>query len=375
MVAAPPAEGISLPLLRPGLSGAFEEYVASHAEVLAIPPEPAGGAEALAWAKARVRTVERWESALGALCEWAWSAVIKPVLDRVASWSPGRQPRLVLTPIGPLSLVPWHAARSRRGHDGYWSYACAEAVISYTASARQLLEVSCHPARPFAADPVIVADPTAGLVHAIQEAEAIRDCCYPNARYLGSANQPGSVQGEGRPGEVLDALPAAGRAGASVLHVGCHANVVGSAPGQSHLVLADYEHLRVDAILTHARGRSPGVPGGLVSLAACRTDLAADDYDEALTLATAFLAAGAATVVGARWEIPDTATALLMFMYHYFMVRRGQPPRDALRLAQLWMIDPHRVAPPEMPSLLAGRAGSTRLANLTAWAGFTHQGR
>lgn len=375
VTAVPPAEGISLPLLRPGLSSAFDEYAASHAEVLAIPPEPADGTEALAWAKARVRTVERWEGALGVLCEWAWPTVVKPVLDRVASWPLGHHPRLVLTPIGPLSLVPWHAARSRRGDDGSWSYACAEAVISYAASARQLLEVSCHPARPFAADPVIVADPTAGLGHAIQEAEAIRDCCYPSARYLGSANQPGSVQGEGRPDEVLAALPAAGRAGASILHVGCHANVVGSAPGQSHLVLADHEQLRVDAILTHARGRSAGLPGGLVSLAACRTDLAADDYDEALTLATAFLAAGAVTVVGARWEIPDKATALLMFMYHYFMVRCGHPPRDALRLAQLWMTDPHRVAPPEMPSLLAERAGSVRLANLTAWAGFTHQGR
>jgi tetratricopeptide (TPR) repeat protein len=373
---APSAEGISLPQLRPGLSGAFADYATAHADVLALPPEPVNvGDEYLEWDQRRKRAVERWESALGALCEWAWPAVLRPVLDRVAGWQTGRLPRLVLVPIGPLSLVPWHAARSRPGDDAPWYYACAAAVISYAASARQLLQVSSQPARALGAEPVIVADPIAELGYAVQEAEAIRESCYPNARYLGSAPGRGSADGEGRPGEVLDVLPASGRPGASVLHIGCHANVVGSAPGRSHLLLAGHQQLRVDEILKHASGRLPGTPGGLVSLAACRTDLMADDYDEALTLATAFLAAGAVTVVGARWEIPDKESALLMFMYHHFMVRGGHPPRDALRLAQLWMIDPRRVAPAEMPAPLAEKARAPRLARPTAWAGFTHQGR
>ena len=374
VAAAPRVTGIPLPLLRPGLSGAFDGYLAAHADVLACPPESV---------RARQQVVERWESALGLLCEWAWSAAVQPVLDQVAGWQPGWLPRIVLIPIGPLSLVPWHAARSRRAGQDPWEYACAAAVISYAASARQLIEVSRQPparangapGRAPGTGPVIVADPTANLAYAIQEAQAIRDCCYPDARYLGPAGERGPTDGEGRPEEVLDALPAPGHEGASVLHIGCHANVVGSAPGQSHLLLAGHEQLRVDAILKHARGRPPGMPGGLVSLAACRTDLAAEDYDEALTLATAFLAAGAATVVGARWEVPDRASALLMFMYHYLMARGGHPPREALRLAQLWMIDPRRVAPAEMPPELAKKARLRRLANLTAWAGFTHQGQ
>jgi len=141
------------------------------------------------------------------------------------------------------------------------------------------------------------------------------------------------------------------------------------------LLLAGGQELRVDAILRQASGRPPHAPGGLVSLAACTSDLAAADYDEALTPATAFLAAGAATVVGARWQIPDGATSLFMFMFHYLMTAGGHPPRDALRLAQLWMLDPHRAAPAEMPAELAEHASRPELADVVAWGGLVHQGR
>jgi CHAT domain-containing protein len=148
-----------------------------------------------------------------------------------------------------------------------------------------------------------------------------------------------------------------------------------SAPGRSCLLLAQDQELRVDAILRQTSGRPPNAPGGLVSLAACTSDVAAAEYDEALTPATAFLAAGAVTVVGARWLIRDSHTTLLMFMFHYFMAHHACSPRDALRRAQRWMLDPRRIAPPEMPPELASRAGASGLAKVIAWAGFVHQGR
>ena len=151
--------------------------------------------------------------------------------------------------------------------------------------------------------------------------------------------------------------------------------MVGSAPGRSYLLLAGQQKLMVDAILRRAQGRPPAAPGGMVSLAACRSDLAAAEFDEALTLATAFLAAGAVTVVGARWEVPDRATSLLMFMFHHFLTTAPAGPRDALRMAQLWMLDPGRTAPPGMPEELARHATDPRLAELTTWAALTHQGR
>ena len=86
-------------------------------------------------------------------------------------------------------------------------------------------------------------------------------------------------------------------------------------------------------------------------LVACRTDVTAADHDEALTLSTAFLAAGAVTAVGSRWDLRDDPSAALMFMFHHYLAA-GRRPDDALRDAQLWMLDPDRVPPPSMPEAL-----------------------
>ena len=85
--------------------------------------------------------------------------------------------------------------------------------------------------------------------------------------------------------------------------------------------LAGNETLPVSRILAQARRRDPDAPGGLVVLAACTSDLAVADYDEALTLASAFLAACAARAIGARWAVRDEYTALLMFMFHHYLTR------------------------------------------------------
>ncbi len=325
----------------------------------------------------RRQAIAHWREALTDLCDWAWTAGMQPILSLTRSWQLSRPPRLVLIPAGALSLVPWHAARHSVAGDGRSRYALHDAVISYAASGRQLREVAARPTLPLDASPVVVGDPTGTLPGALLESHAILARCYPGGLYLGR-DLPGwdpTAAGPGTPGEVLRQLPAAGRPGASMLHLGCHGVVAGSAPGQSHLLMAGYQELRVDAILRQASGRPPASAGGLVSLAACSSDLALGEYDEALTPATAFLAAGAVTVVGARWHVPDEATSLLMFMFHYFMRQRAHLPRDALRAAQLWLLDPARALPPEMPGELAERARRAEAADITAWAGMVHQGQ
>jgi CHAT domain-containing protein len=206
------------------------------------------------------------------------------------------------------------------------------------------------------------------------EAEALRAVFYPDATLLGRRAPRATPQ------RVLDALPSRrGRPGAALIHLACHAQTAPS-PAGSHLRLtADSgrpaeEPLPVDQILRQAGRRPPGAPGGLVVLAACVSDLSVTDYDEALTLASAFLTAGAVTVVGTRWPVADLSTAIMMFMFHHYL-NAGLPPAQALGQAQGWMLDAGRQAPAGMPAMLADAIARQDLGELAAWAAFTHQGR
>ncbi|GII61461.1 hypothetical protein Skr01_15460 [Sphaerisporangium krabiense] len=315
--------------------------------------------------------------ALARVCDWA-GEVIAPLLRAARAWAPDRPPRIVLVPMDSLGAIPWHAAR----RDG--RYACQDAVISFAASGRQLADALRRPPRPYDANPVLVADPTLTLSLARPEIAALRAAFYTTARLYGP-DLPGA-SGEGRPGEVLDHLPSRDGLGASLLHLACHAST-GAGPESSHLKLApappqdagddapDHEPLPASRVLRRALGRPPDAPGGLVVLSACETDRTPGAYDEALTLATAFLAAGAATVVGSRWEVGDLRSAGLMFMFHHHLAAAA--PADALRAAQLWMLDPDRPYPDTMPPELREelRHSSLDLARPDAWAAFTHQGR
>jgi CHAT domain-containing protein len=158
-----------------------------------------------------------------------------------------------------------------------------------------------------------------------------------------------------------------------VQHLACHAFIEDS-PARTYLLLAGMQQLTVGDLLIAAGGRRPEAPGATVSLAACTTNLAGRQHDESLTLATAFLVAGSASVVGSLWQVPDLRTALLMFMTHHYLQEAGATARDALRRAQLWMLDPGRALPDSMPDALARLAHTTDLTAPHGWAGFTHQG-
>jgi tetratricopeptide (TPR) repeat protein len=373
-----PAE-IPLSWPRRGPDDALDRYVSAYTAALAYYRNAPAGEDPGGQGNtdSPILAADGWRQALDELCDWAWPAVMQPILSLTRTWQLARPARVVLIPAGALSLVPWHAARYRPDGHGPRRYVLEDLVVSYAASGRQLRAAAGRDSLPLASSPVVVAGLDDALPAAMQEAQAIVNSLYPAARYLG----PGSpgweriADGQGTPSEVLAHLPAADQPGASLLHLGCHGLVSGSAPGRSCLLLAGDRELRVDTILRQAAGRPPNAPGGLVSLAACTSDAAMAEYDEALTPATAFLAAGAVTAVGARWPVGDAATALLMFMFHYFMTRRACSPRDALRSAQLWMLDPGRTAPPEMPPELAGYTRRRSLDKVMAWAAFAHQGR
>ncbi|SFN04811.1 CHAT domain-containing protein [Streptomyces sp. cf124] len=327
----------------------------------------------------------RWRTALEGLCAWAGEVAMGPLLAATESWWPGRAPRIVLAPVGALGIVPWHAARcpvsapsTPAGQEAARTdHALARAVVSYCASARQLIEVADRPAAVLGQGAVaVVVDP--GGSPTMHREAALVASLHPRVTVIGGmggdTDTGGALPPEPRSLEPF--LPGRGPAPTALLHVNCHADT-GPTSNDSVLKLDATHTVSVQDLLTGAAGRDPGMPGGTVLLANCTSDLTLSDHDEALTLATAFLGAGATAVVGSRWAIADDPrTTLLVLLVHHHM-RRGTPPREALRAAQLWMLDPDRVLPPELAfceALLADTAYGPP-DELEIWASFTHHGR
>ncbi|MEV5320837.1 CHAT domain-containing protein [Streptomyces sp. NPDC052687] len=296
-------------------------------------------------------------AALERLCEWAGTAAMGPLLDALPRGF-GRVPSLVLVPMAELGAVPWHAARLPGRRRSTHGYACQEADISYLPSARLLCEVAARPAGR-SRQALVVGNPTHDLHHAGEEAEAIHRAFHPDGDLLG----PGTAT----PAAVTDWLR---RQRGGLLHLACHGVVRQGERHSAYLALSGGRLAAEE--LTEGADRYRHLD--LVVLAACRTNVSGHGYDEAYSLATAFLVAGARSVIGSLWPVPDEATSLLMYMTHHFMSRDGLPPGPALRSAQSWMLDDRRQPPPGMPDRLRARVPSIRGDDLTAWAGFTHLG-
>ncbi|MGX5211631.1 CHAT domain-containing protein [Streptomyces violaceus] len=295
-------------------------------------------------------------AALEQVCAWAGTAVMEPLLSRLPRGY-GRVPSLVLVPMGDLGVVPWHAARVR-GRRRSQGYACEEVDISYLPSARLLCDVAARPAAGTRRT-LVVGNPTRDLHHAGEEAEAVHSVFHPEGDLLG----PGAAT----PAAVTDWLR---RQQGGLLHLACHGVVRQGERHSAYLALSGGRLAAEE--LTEGATRYRGLD--LVVLAACRTNVSGHGYDEAYSLSTAFLVAGARSVIGSLWPVPDEATSLLMYMTHHFMSHEGLPPGVALRSAQSWMLNERREAPQGMPDRLRARVGHIDGDDLTAWAGFTHLG-
>ncbi len=303
---------------------------------------------------------QRWRDTLDRLCSWAWTAAVGPLLAELRRWRLDRPPRLILVPMGSLASVPWHAARDGRGDRGL-----QHAIFSYAPSARLLCQNARRPDVAVDDGGLVVGDPTRDLPDARSEALAVRSAFYPAAELLGDAGDPAPATAAA----VRDWLRRTDGS-RSLLHLACHGAVREGIDG-SYLVLASGERLSARDILETRRTGAIG----LVALAACTTNVPSGAYDEAFSLSTAFLAAGARTVFGSLWPVPSGATSLLMFMAHHYLREEKLPPAEALNQAQRWVLDPDRTVPSTMPPGLAARVPALDADDVAAWAGFTHQGR
>jgi CHAT domain-containing protein len=208
------------------------------------------------------------------------------------------------------------------------------------------------------------------------ELDALRWAVYPQATVLGPVDD---ADGPGTPAGLLGRLPGSGAPSPAVVHLACHATA-GDDPERSVVDLV--EPLSVAAVLRQGARRDRAEPGPVVVLAACETALTRSSHDEALTPATAFLAAGAVGVVGSLWKANNRYTSVLMVVFHHFHHTERLPAPEALRRTQLWALDPARPAVEAL--LLAGpaallppwlRGRLPTLSSVAMWAAFVHHGR
>ncbi len=145
----------------------------------------------------------------------------------------------------------------------------------------------------------------------------------------------GEAAGEGVAKEQIE--------NATFVHFAVHGFVDGQQPEHSFLALA------VPAALSE--GDENGIVEGweivdemhttaeLVTLSACETSLGRERSGEGpSSLNRAFLAAGARSVLSALWRVDDAATSELMIRF-YRHLTAGTPKADALRLAQVELIE------------------------------------
>ncbi len=315
---------------------------------------------------------------LEALCDWAWRAAIGPLLEsyvpRLTARPPDRIPRIMLIPMGDLARVPWHAARNREG-----VYAVQLAAISQAVSARLLCDNAVLAPVSIGSAGMVVADPDSGaraasLRSARIEAHAVRRAFYRGARYLGRLpDDRVSASGAGTAEEVRAWLANQSPSAGTMLHLACHGYFRAGPDAVAHLLLAGDSELSLHELVDLLAG-VPGRAIALVVLAACNTGRTVYGYDEAYSLGTGFLAGGARSVLSTQWSVPDTATSWLMFLFHRYLRHDGLPPWQALRQAQMWMLDPAREVPHDMPpELIPGPDDDP--AGVLNWAGFVHYGQ
>lgn len=115
------------------------------------------------------------------------------------------------------------------------------------------------------------------------------------------------------------------------LHIATHA-LADSESGEPALVLAD-GLLSTSEVETMIPARA----GSLVVLAACSTSRGRSSMDGNLSLARAFVAAGASAVVASLWDTDD-GDAHFLFKRFYEELARDASAADALRVAQLSLL-------------------------------------
>lgn len=281
----------------------------------------------------------RWLNA-SRLYDW----LLAPVVEHVPA-----DARLAIVADGALHALPFAALTTNGPGRDYPRYVLEDFRIQLLPSV-QWLAVAGREGPPVAgrdvvvfADPVIAEDdwrlaPSerrmgsfAPLPAARREAESIRTR-FPDARmFVG----PDASESSARTlsGQRL-----------AILHFATHAVVDVERPSESFLVLraGDGDPFGNGFLQAREIVEDIELDAGLVVLSACSTARGRLSAGEGVTgLTSAFLYAGARSVVSTFWPVEDDSTSVLVTVF-YAALSDGRSPADALRHAQLAAIEAGR---------------------------------
>ncbi len=240
--------------------------------------------------------------------ETLYRLLIGPVEDLLADLLPASVPAendLRVVPHRILHQVPFHAL-----YDGHtylnerWTIVLSPIIGSGSSSAEQ--------PQGTAGGTLILAVPDEQAPEIEAEAEAVA-AVMPNS-YL-ALGEEATVQ------LLRERLP-----GPAFLHLACHGLYRPTNPMFSALRLAD-------RWISTAEILELRLDGAVVTLSACESGRPGRDTAEPVSLAWAFLAAGASGALVSQWIVDDSSTAQLM-ADTYAHLATGHRPAAALRLAR-----------------------------------------
>lgn len=270
-----------------------------------------------------------WIESMDPLLEELHRNLIRPclsLLELPVSRDAGQvRPRLYLMAGGMLNLLPLHATFEKR--EGKRSYLADVADVAHFSSFRLLSRALDNARRSRLERLTAFEAPTDDLPYARWEISLAGSLFGPNHCLV--------TQDEGEIRRLLS-RPVSG----SAVLFSCHAESHTTDALRSGLFLKPHTHELPDYSLAELLGVNlSGCP--LVVLGACETSLAEfhDPADECLNLANAFVAAGAAGVVGTQWEANDVAAALWCGYFLHQLRDGSADPFCAACAASRWVRD------------------------------------
>jgi CHAT domain-containing protein len=295
---------------------------------------------------------------------WLSVAVTAPIRMGLEKLGHKDKP-FVLIPLGMLSYLPIHAGCMPKP-DGRLHFIFHPHDVAYSYRARNLIQPLQRRAKRLSRGALVVSNPEplppefAPLTMSDFESDVALHCVSGRA-----------LVGEQATTEAVTS----GLVDATLAHFSCHGFADKRIDYSGVLVLANGE------LLTYLHLRDLRLKARLVVLSACRTASAALRVETIVSLPAAFLAAGAAAVIGTFWHADETATLLLMTRF-YDLWRGGEiEPRRALGDALAWLMfaraeELRQALPqaalnaPAAAALRAAAADETPYWHPWYWAGF-----